>query len=459
MSFNINKLGFAGLLLDNTTPPTGRPATPKTANVEDTLKNPDTEDLNRFSVEKQVKWCRPDNAPLDQLLRMLNNNAPTKSQRFDFWAATQNSQIYAITNATLIANSDPQEFTITLSAAADDLLEDDVLASVNTTSQGYSYNALNGQVVSTPDVPLILQITGKTNGTTYTAIAVNQKDATTPITVAGQFFCIGNAKNEEDVLNEAYNQMPKKDANYAQRFMNVVSETDYQALIDKEAVWGLQQYRMVSMYNFRMKLELALFTGIRRKIEDATHGEVYFTGGLDDFLRNRVIQRVAQGTNLSLQDIQNWGRDVFTNSNGSSERYMFVSPIFMQEILKIPQLYTANNTILRVTDAVDLQNNKLGFSVRKLDTGYGIINLVLHKGLSGRRDNRGYIVDISNIRRRTLEPATAVTYDLEKLLIKKAKAIVLQECSGIEVQNIETMGIVELNSSSSQASSSQTSGN
>lgn len=444
---NLNKkYGLAGFLFDSTTPITGKPATPNAASVEKVLNNTETQDLNKFSVEKQVKWCRPDNAPLDQLLRMLNNNAPTKSQRFDFWAATQNNQIYTIQSADVTESSDPQEFTITLSAAADDLLEDDVLAAVDMTPLGYSYNAINGIVNPKADVPLILQITGKTNGTTYKAIAVNQKDAETSITIAknSQFFCIGNAKNEEDVLNEAYNQMPKKDANYAQRFMNVVSETDYQTLIDKEAVWGLQQYRMVSMYNFRMKLELSLFTGIRRKIADAVHGEIYFTGGLDDFLRNRVIQKVNQGVGLTLEDIQNWGKAVFTNSNGSSERYMFVSPNFMQQILKIPQLYTANNSILRVTDAIDLQNNKLGFSVRKLDTGYGIINLVLHKGLSGRRDNRGYIVDITNIRRRTLEPATAQTYDLEKLLIKKAKAIVLQECSGIEVQNVETMGIVDL---------------
>lgn len=297
------------------------------------------------------------------------------------------------------------------------------------------------------DFPILNTIVKKTNATTYEAIVVNQKDASTAITIANnaQFFCIGNAKNEEDVLNEAYNLMPKKDANYAQRFMNLVSETDYQAIIDKEAEWGLEQYRLSSMYSFRTSIELSLFCGIRRVVENATQGQVYFTGGLDDFLKNRVLASISKSTNLTLSDIQDWGKQVFTDSNGSSERYMFVSPNFMQKILAIPELYTANNTILRVTDAMDLANNKLGFSVRKLDTGYGIINLVLHKGLTGRRDNRGYIVDITNMRRRTLEPATAVTYDLEKLLIKKAKAIVLQECSGIEVQNIDTMGIVDIN--------------
>ncbi len=444
------KFGYAGFLMmpAQTTPQTGKVATPTSASVESVLGNADTQELNKFTVEKQVKWCRPDNAPLDQLLRMLNNNAETKSQRFEFWSATQNKKIYTISTATAQASSDPIRFTLITASAVDDLLEDDVIASVDTTKAGYSFNAISGTVVtSTPDVPLILQIVKKTNSTTYEAIVVNQKDSSTAITISAnaQFFCIGNAKNEEDVLNEAYNLMPKKDANYAQRFMNLVSETDYQALIDKEAQWGLQQYRMVSMYNFRTSIELSLFCGIRRVVENNSYGQVYFTGGLDDFLKNRVLASISKNTNLTLSDIQDWGKQVFTDSNGSSERYMFVSPNFMQKILAIPELYTANNTILRVTDAMDLENNKLGFSVRKLDTGYGIINLVLHKGLTGRRDNRGYIVDVTNMRRRTLEPATAVTYDLEKLLIKKAKAIVLQECSGIEVQNIDTMGIVDIN--------------
>lgn len=444
------KFGLAGFLFmpAQTTPPTGKMATPTSASVESVLNNPDTQELNKFTVEKQVKWCRPDNAPLDQLLRMLNNNAETRSQRFEFYSATQNKKIYTVASAVAQASSDPIQFTLTMASSVDDLLEDDVLASADTTKAGYSFNAISGTVISsTPDVPLILQIVKKTNATTYEAIVVNQKDASTAITIANnaQFFCIGNAKNEEDVLNEAYNLMPKKDANYAQRFMNLVSETDYQAMIDKEAEWGLEQYRLSSMYSFRTSIELSLFCGIRRVVENATQGQVYFTGGLDDFLKNRVLASISKSTNLTLSDIQDWGKQVFTDSNGSSERYMFVSPNFMQKILAIPELYTANNTILRVTDAMDLANNKLGFSVRKLDTGYGIINLVLHKGLTGRRDNRGYIVDITNMRRRTLEPATAVTYDLEKLLIKKAKAIVLQECSGIEVQNIDTMGIVDIN--------------
>lgn len=448
-----------------TEPISGKGATPTTQSVQATLENAETEELDVFDVEKQVKICRPDNAPLDQLIRMESNSRPTKSQVFEFWSATQNDGMYVLSaNTTDVntakritgSNEVPETFSIELENEAYDLLPDDVLACENMRPSGfrrnYKNNLSNGQ---TPNTPLILQIVSKENGKTYKAIVVNGDENTnsnaTDYTISGKtFFRIGTAKSEEDVLSEAFNLMPKKDGNFAQRFMKVVSETDYQAMIEKEANWGLEQYRSASMYAHRMEVELSQFIGQRRFIiRPDDKARVYFTGGFDDFLLENVVTHnlnLSSGspTALTLQDVQEWGRRVFSNSNGGAERYMFISPLFMQQILNIPQLMTANNTILRVTDAVDLKGEKLGFSVRKLDTGYGIINLVMHKALAGRRDYRGYIIDITNIRRRVLQSAIAKRVDFEAILKKKAKGIILEECCGLEIQNIDTMLLVDL---------------
>lgn len=442
-----------------TVPITGKPATPRTQSVEETLKNEETEGLDVWDVEDQVKVCRPDNAPLDQLIRMEGNARPTRSQRFDFWAATQNDGIYKTSNSTVggvnsaamtVADSGiPTAFTIELAQGADDLLVDDVLGCYKTELNGYSWTVKDTIVTkAAPTVPIILQIVEKNSPTSYKAIVVNSKEDTGTVDIKDTtFFRIGNAKNEEDVLNEAYNLMPKKDGNFAQRFMKVVSESDHQAMMEKEANWGLEQFRSASMYAHRLEVELSQFVGQRRHVTPyAGKGDVFYTGGFDDFLKGNIITKniSAAGAHLDLKDIQAWGQRVFANSNGGPERYMFISPLFMQKILEIPQLTTVNNSILSVTDAVDLKGQKLGFSVRKLDTGYGIINLVMHKGLAGRRDYRGYIVDTTNIRRRVHTPAIAKQVDLEDKLIKKAKAIIIEECCGLEIQNIDTMSLVDL---------------
>lgn len=441
---------------------TGRVASPKAQSVQDTIENTDTKELDVWDIEKQVSVCRPDNAPLDQLIRMESNTAPTKSQVFEFWSATQNDGIYKISTGiatTEVVGEIPKAFSITLSAAAPDLLVDDVLGCTDIADNGYSWS--HRDVVSsatTASAPMVIQIVEKTSATEYKAIFVNGNGGTqiTPATgnayyptvaLANKtFFRIGNAKNEEDVLNDAYNLMPKKDGNFAQRFMKVCSETDYQALIEKEANWGLEQYRSASMYAHRMEVELSQFIGQRRHVTPyADKGEVYYTGGFDDFLKDRIVEHTLTATtNLSLEDIQMWGREVFSNSNGAQERYMFVSPKFMQEILKVPQFNSGNNSILCVTDAMDLKGEKLGFSIRRLDTGYGIINLVMHKGLAGRRDYRGYIIDTTNIRRRVLQSAIAKKVDLEEKLIKKANAIIIEECCGLEIQNADTMRIIDI---------------
>ncbi|MDO5759963.1 MAG: hypothetical protein Q4Q06_02935 [Bacteroidota bacterium] len=458
---------FARFLhMPKTDPISGRGATPLTQSVQSTLENPDTEELDVFDVEKQVKVCRPDNAPLDQLIRMESNSRPTKSQVFEFWSATQNDGKYTLSSNTSNINSAkrttgsgndiPDVFQIELANEAYDLLPDDVLACGDITANGFARNYKNNlSRGNTPTTPLILQVVEKVDGKNYKVIVVNGDESTnsnaTDLAINDKtFFRIGTAKNEEDVLSEAFNLMPKKDGNFAQRYMKVVSESDYQAMIEKEANWGLEQYRSASMYAHRMEVELSQFIGQRRKItQSSDKGDVYFTGGFDDFLLDNVITHnlnLSSGspTVLTLQDVQEWGRRVFSNSNGGQERYMFVSPLFMQQILNIPQLMTANNTILRVTDAMDLKGQKLGFSIRKLDTGYGIINLVMHKALAGRRDYRGYIIDITNIRRRVLQSAIAKRVDLEAILKKKAKAIILEECCGLEIQNIDTMLLVDL---------------
>ena len=443
-----------------TKPPTGTPTDPTTQTAEGTINDPETKELDKWDVDERVLWARPDINPLNCLTRRLRKTKTINSQKFKFWTATQNEGIYTTDSANDITATSAQDgaFDLKLDANYNDLLIDDVLGMVldmtsTTPNLGYHWGG-SSVAPASATVPLIIQIVGKTAANEYKAIVVNDGGTGITITIpkGSTFFRIGNAKDELDVMNDAFNLMPKVDFNYAQRFMKVVSESDYQARIGKEATWGLEEYRRSCMYAFLSEIELSGFIGQRRLVQPyQDKGEVFYTGGAEDFLSIIASHNLTTGTGssktnnpLKLADIQDWGRKVFSTINGSTERYMFVSPIFMQAILNIPELQSANNTILRVTDAVDLENKKLGFSIRKLDTGYGIINLVMHKGLAKRRDYRGYIFDLENIQRCILDPAQTRKVDLEEKLIKKANAYIIQECSGLKFQNVESMGMIDL---------------
>lgn len=433
-----------------TKPPTGTPTDPATQTVEKTVNDPETKELDKWDVDERVLWQRPDINPLNCLTRRLKKAKTINSQKFKFWTATQNEGIYVTDSANAITATAAIDgaFDLKLDANYNDLLIDDVLGMViDTTTQSIAYHwGRNTSVPATATVPLIIQIIGKTSANEYKAIVVNDGGTGKTITIpkGSTFFRIGNAKDELDVMNAAFNLMPTVDFNYAQRFMKVVSESDYQARIGKEATWGLEEYRRACMYAFLSEIELSGFIGQRRVMQPyADKGEVFYTGGAEDFL-SVIAQHNIKTNALKLSDIQDWGQKVFSTINGSTERYMFVSPKFMQAILNIPEMQSANNTILRVTDAVDLENKKLGFSIRKLDTGYGIINLVMHKGLAKRRDYRGYIFDLENVTRCILDPAQTRKVDLEEKLIKKANAYIIQECSGLKFQNVESMGMIDL---------------
>ena len=407
-----------------------------------------TDHLDVYDLSKQVTMCRPEDAPLDQLMRKLGGDTPTKSQRFEFYRATQNDCIYT-THATAITGKGAAGggFVLTLSANASDLLPNDVIAFENEAVLGHKWD-YKGQVAAVAAVPLVVQILSKISATTYNAIVVNdngEASYTVTIPASSNIFCIGNAQNETEVMSEAFNLLPLKDANYAQRFMKTVAESDYQAIIDKEVNWGLAQYRNASMYSLRSQIELAMLTGQMRLLDAHGDGkEIYFTGGFEHFIGDRVVD--YDGIQPTLQDMQNLGKEVFSNTNGSAERYMFLSPTAMQKILAIPQLVPTGSNVthlLQTVDAVDLKGEKIGFTIKKVDTGYGFINLVMHRGLTRRRDNTGYVVDIANIRRRVLDPLKVTTYDLEKLGKAKATANVLEECVGLEFQNMDTMQLVK----------------
>lgn len=405
------------------------------------------EELNKYDLDKQVIMCRPEDVPLDQLLRRLGGGSPSKSQRFEFYRATQNDSIYT-THATAITGKGKAGggFVLTLDSAAYDLLPTDVIAFADESLLGYKWNH-KGQVGATPEVPLVVYILKKLTPTTYDAIVINDNaDVAYTVNIPANsiMFTIGNAQNETAVMTDAFNLLPVKDANYAQRFMKTVAESDYQAMIDKEVNWGIAQYRNASMYSLRSQIELAMFIGQMRLDDPKGDGhEVYYTGGFENFIGDRVTD--YNGVQPTLQDMQTLGKEVFSNTNGSAERFMFLSPTAMQKILAIPQFIPtgSNVNLLQTADAVDLKGEKIGFSVKKIDTGYGIINLVPHRGLTRRRENTAYVIDIANVRRRVVEKLAAKTYDLEELAISKSTAIVLSECVGLEFQNMDTMQLLK----------------
>lgn len=435
-------------------PTTGKQATPTTMSVEDIVDNPDSKALDMWDVDDEVKMLRTSNNPLDTLIRYISDSLPADSQRVKFWSAKQNESLYKV--AEEATAPEKGTFTITLTAVADDLGTDDILSFKDVAIKGRSYEPANGSYSTENDVPLALQVVDKTtvllnknNVTQITVIALNNDGNANAITIpaGAEMFGRGNAKNEEDVLSYEYHLRPQETYNFCQRYMKVISESKFQNKVKKEAKWSLQELKGAAAFAFRREIELTSFVGVRSIIKDSPTGtgEKYTAGGIEDFAKGRILDSVDTALNpLTFSSLQNWGKQLFASCNGSDERYAFASPNVMGRILAMfDEKNYGDNTILRVCDAVDLNNEKIGFSIKKIDTGYGYINLVLHRALADRRDKRLYFVDLDNIRRRVHTPAKITQYDLSKILRKNANAMILEECSCLEFLNPETMGYVD----------------
>jgi len=352
--------------------------------------------------EKTMTLIKPDEYPLDQLIRNTK-----KAYSWEGWKVTYPSvetRPIADTVATGAAEQTTNTPGITSSIVVTNggqWLVDDLMFFKTITA--YGGKPLRAQV-----------ITKSTN--TLTVMAINGYGATTndigykipAITTGTSIARYGNAKHETAASTAIYNAVPASDHNYMQIHMGQIEESILYKQHAKQIKYDLALQRLLAMYNFRNEAEASALFGARNMLSDGTNLK-YFSGGAEYFIENTLTYGTAENTTtFREQDWVSITKNIFSGNSGSSRRVMFVGKDLMASIANI-------DTISKQLKASDSEEIIWGVRFSKVMTDFGTLLVKYHKMFDYfGYESKGMIIDTANVDKYVWEPFQKTELEFDK---------------------------------------------
>ena len=386
--------------------------------------------IHLADISKKVSKIRPDDLPLDTVLRELGAGEKAGAWNVAFYENTTRNMSIKVNDATNTADT-----TGGISVVYDDVSHvnvDDVFYVPSVYAAGSSGDRLNVQVVAkvvgTKTLTLVAVNGAITGGDIYPDILA--------IPNSTVMYRIGNSKNELAAQNTAFQMMPSKAYNYCQIHMSQVEEGVYEAMVkEKEEIdYGMLDFKADSIYDHRLMTELTTLYGKRAYIPDPVTGLYkHFSGGLQQFAGQAITySKGATPTDtLSETKIYDIAEQMFSDNNGSESRLLLVGAKLMTALMNVP-------TIQKQVEA-NKTEIKYGVKFNIIDTAYGQFYLKLSKamGLVGHSYD-GFIIDPTKVRRREFKPMAWRKVDLIGSGQSLANAWVLEEAFCCEFRHVNT---------------------
>ena len=393
--------------------------------VDTPAVNEASPELNRPDISQVVSKIRPDDVPLDTMLREIGAGDKAEAWKIEFYENTTRS----------IEDSLTSQYTTSGTYGTGDL----PVSNVNNWSVDDIVYAPSIYAVGSSGAKLRMQVVDKnTSANTIKVIALNGTlNTSTNLTIiptiasATPIYCIGNAKDEKAAQTTANQMIPGKTYNYCQIHMAQVEESVYEMMNLKEVPYGMVDYKADSIYEMRLKTELTSLFGRKSYSYDPISGKMkYFSGGIQEFAGKSVTYTKGQSSTdpLSANKFIDIAEYMFADNNGSSNRAFLVGSKLMAELMKVP-------TILKQVEAGNTEI-KFGVKFNVIDTSFGQFYLKLDKALNlVGHSYDGFIIDVNKIRRRERIGMNWKKLMLEEAGISKVNAWRLEDCFGLEIRN------------------------
>lgn len=382
------------------------------------------ENIIRDDWSKEITKIRPDDAPLDTMLRSIGA-LPTSSYRVNMASVDVVSGSIVVDGA-VAQNAAGTAINIVVTAATlKEALVHRVLQYVDVTLE---------KVVG-------LYIVGKDKTTrTISCVVIGGAGAGDQVGAGGildetVLAVIGTAKYETDAQTEPYAKLPEIDYNYCQIQMAQVEQSVYSQMQAQEIKYDLLDFKDNALYNFRLDCERTALLGIRDEVIDPTNTDrtVYLSGGYEYFTKTKayyVPDATEANGGLGLELWNLIGKEVFT-TNGSQERVLFYEPTFMVQMLKRIEMQ-------KMMDAAQTEIF-WGVKCKKVETGFGAVYLAMSHALTkANRIGEAALIDVKKCRLRYFQKMQWKEIKLEDSGQSKANAWRLEERSCCEFFNVKT---------------------
>jgi hypothetical protein len=379
-------------------------------------------------ISKKISKIRPDDLPLDTVLREIGAGEKAQAWKVEFYENTTRGMSIQVNEGGGVST----DATGAVDIAFDDVTHvnvDDVFYVPGIYANGSSGAPLRLQVlakvVSTKTLTC-MAINGTVTVDTYPDMPAIANDTV--------MYRIGNAKNELAAQNTAFQMLPNKAYNYCQIHMSQVEEGVYESMMLKEVDYGLLDFKADSIYDHRLMTELTALYGTRNYLQDPVSGMwKHYSGGLKEFAGQAITYSKAAtaGDVLSENKIYSIAEQMFADNNGSDSRLLLVGAKLMTNLMTVP-------TIQKQVEA-NKTEIKYGVKFNVIDTAYGQFYLKLSKamGLVGHSYD-GFIVDPTKVRRRELKAMAWRELKLKEAGTSLVNAWVLEEAFCPEFRHVNT---------------------
>lgn len=403
-------LGSSGVMVANT-------AIVGTQTFEETNTN-SPEHLKR-DVSKIVTEMRPDEFPLDTMLRNIRKAEKASHVKVEFETVKYRERESALTAG----------FT-----AAGDATDESVELTINNINiWGVDDTAYVPSIDGASSKPLrllVMDVNRGTNKITVTAIngATGQRVPT--IANSTKIYRMGTAKEEKAATTDIIAQEPTLEYNYCQIQMAFLEQSVLRSLMSSESGYSHKDKFVQEIYNMRSSCEATNLYGTRGRV-------INKLTGVAQYAADGIFNRVTNGTTYVGNDTTG---DVVTNKDITS----MLEKVFAGNAGSDERLLLAGSTMIKHLQDVGLEKHigptqitaKHGVEVLELESNFGKVMIKHSKmmDLFGDKET-AFILDLKHIFKHDLEPMSKKNLDPDAAGLRRVKdAVRLLENSCLSVR-------------------------
>lgn len=262
-----------------------------------------------------------------------------------------------------------------------------------------------------------------TNG--LIALNVSTLKAADNIAVDTKLVRLGRAEDELAMQTASYALFPASDTQYAQNFMSMVQQSEFDRITKKVVKWGFSDFSEANIKDTEAQHELTLYFGAKSMFIDKESGKrVYTSGGATHFVTKELEWQDSDFATAAAADA--WfvalTKAVFQGTSGSQIRHGYLGPDVMGKLNAIPYVQKkmeANNT-----------EEKFGLTFSVITTNFGTLKLIKSDLLGEvQLGDYGFIFDMTKLEDHVFIPTKETELDLKKAGISNSNATVIQRVS------------------------------
>ena len=387
------------------------PATAATQAIDETVTVDEgstaSTTLYRPKISNVITKVRPDQFPLDTILRKVGVIGDCPSEIFKFYSSAVRGVQDTLTAEHTQSDVASAEIEVT---NVHIWLPDDIGIFPNITVDSKEFRFKVTEVDKTNSKITILAI----NGTGASGVGTG---AYVPaLANASKFSRIGNAKGELDAQNTPYANFPTDTQNYVQIFMCQVEESLVDLQHIKEVEWNINDFQTDAIYDMRRMAELTMLFGYPKYelFDPVAQKNVNLMGGARHFVTGSISYgHLTPGTNATFNS---WCNQIFSGNNGSDTRMLFGGNAFIEWLMNIP--FVEKRMAFNQTTAI------AGIKFRQIDTIFGELLVRRHQAfddLDGWTYN-ALVLDINNVERRVRKPTETTKLNLDQTGQRRVEA-------------------------------------